>query len=572
MWYTLLQIVHSETFAMTVNETGEKEVEEPIVKKQIYLYDTTLRDGTQGEGVSLSVDDKLKIAKKLDSLGIHYIEGGWPGSNPKDMDFFHRAQKLELKQAKISAFGSTRRAGIKAEDDANLQMIIESGVKVVAIFGKSWDFHVTDALGTTLEENLNMIYDSVRFLKENGLEVFYDAEHFFDGYKNNPDYALSTIRKASEAGADCLVLCDTNGGSLPHEIAQIVKHVKSELSTPIGIHVHNDGGLAVANTLAAVEAGAIQVQGTINGLGERCGNADLTSILPNLQLKMGYQVVSDDQIRQLTNVSRYVYEIANIIPTNNQPFVGVSAFAHKGGMHVSAILKAAETYEHIRPEMVGNTRRVLVSELSGQSNLLFKAQELNINLDKSSPQGKAIIQKIKELEHQGYQYEGAEASFELLLRKGLGEYEEVFTVESVKIHMEKFRNGESVTEATVKLRVQDHVVHTVAEGNGPVNALDNALRKALEQFFPAIREMYLSDYKVRVLSEHEATASKVRVLIESTDGKDTWSTVGVSTNVIEASWEALLDSMKYILLRRGEKAQLNDANHVNNGRQGILNH
>lgn len=557
---------------MTVNETGEKEVEEPIVKKQIYLYDTTLRDGTQGEGVSLSVDDKLKIAKKLDSLGIHYIEGGWPGSNPKDMDFFHRAQKLELKQAKISAFGSTRRAGIKAEDDANLQMIIESGVKVVAIFGKSWDFHVTDALGTTLEENLNMIYDSVRFLKENGLEVFYDAEHFFDGYKNNPDYALSTIRKASEAGADCLVLCDTNGGSLPHEIAQIVKHVKSELSTPIGIHVHNDGGLAVANTLAAVEAGAIQVQGTINGLGERCGNADLTSILPNLQLKMGYQVVSDDQIRQLTNVSRYVYEIANIIPTNNQPFVGVSAFAHKGGMHVSAILKAAETYEHIRPEMVGNTRRVLVSELSGQSNLLFKAQELNINLDKSSPQGKAIIQKIKELEHQGYQYEGAEASFELLLRKGLGEYEEVFTVESVKIHMEKFRNGESVTEATVKLRVQDHVVHTVAEGNGPVNALDNALRKALEQFFPAIREMYLSDYKVRVLSEHEATASKVRVLIESTDGKDTWSTVGVSTNVIEASWEALLDSMKYILLRRGEKAQLNDANHVNNGRQGILNH
>jgi len=557
---------------MTVNETGEKEVEEPIVKKQIYLYDTTLRDGTQGEGVSLSVDDKLKIAKKLDSLGIHYIEGGWPGSNPKDMDFFHRAQKLELKQAKISAFGSTRRAGIKAEDDANLQMIIESGVKVVAIFGKSWDFHVTDALGTTLEENLNMIYDSVRFLKENGLEVFYDAEHFFDGYKNNPDYALSTIRKASEAGADCLVLCDTNGGSLPHEIAQIVKHVKSELSTPIGIHVHNDGGLAVANTLAAVEAGAIQVQGTINGLGERCGNADLTSILPNLQLKMGYQVVSDDQIRQLTNVSRYVYEIANIIPTNNQPFVGVSAFAHKGGMHVSAILKAAETYEHIHPEMVGNTRRVLVSELSGQSNLLFKAQELNINLDKSSPQGKAIIQKIKELEHQGYQYEGAEASFELLLRKGLGEYEEVFTVESVKIHMEKFRNGESVTEATVKLRVQDHVVHTVAEGNGPVNALDNALRKALEQFFPAIREMYLSDYKVRVLSEHEATASKVRVLIESTDGKDTWSTVGVSTNVIEASWEALLDSMKYILLRRGEKAQLNDANHVNNGRQGILNH
>lgn len=542
------------------------------MKKQIYIYDTTLRDGTQGEGVSLSVDDKVKIAKKLDSLGVHYIEGGWPGSNPKDMEFFLRAKKLDLKQAKVAAFGSTRRAGIKAEDDANLQMILESGVEVVAIFGKSWDFHVTDALGTTLEENLNMIYDSIRFLKENGLEVFYDAEHFFDGYKNNPEYALQTIRKASEAGADCLVLCDTNGGSLPHEITRIVTHVTSELTTPVGIHVHNDGGLAVANSLAAVEAGAVQVQGTINGLGERCGNADLISILPNLQLKLGYQVVSDEQIRQLTNVSRYVFEIANIVPPNSQPFVGVSAFAHKGGMHVSAILKAGETYEHIRPEVVGNTRRVLVSELSGQSNLLFKAQEMNLNLDKSSPEGKAIIQKIKELEHQGYQYEGAEASFELLLRKGLGEYKEVFTVESVKIHMEKLRNGESITEATVKLRVQDNIVHTVAEGNGPVNALDNALRKALEQFFPAIRDMYLSDYKVRVLSEHEATASKVRVLIESTDGKDSWSTVGVSSNVIEASWEALLDSMNYVLLRKCDKVQLDDIDDSHQDRQGILNH
>ena len=542
------------------------------MKKQIYIYDTTLRDGTQGEGVSLSVDDKVKIAKKLDSLGVHYIEGGWPGSNPKDMEFFHRVKQLDLKQAKVAAFGSTRRAGIKAEDDANLQMILESGVEVVAIFGKSWDFHVTHALGTTLEENLNMIYDSIRFLKENGLEVFYDAEHFFDGYKKNPEYALNTIRKASEAGADCLVLCDTNGGSLPHEVTQIVNHVKSELTTPVGIHVHNDGGLAVANSLAAVEAGAVQVQGTINGLGERCGNADLISILPNLQLKLGYQVVSEEQIRQLTNVSRYVFEIANIVPPNSQPFVGVSAFAHKGGMHVSAILKAGETYEHIRPEVVGNTRRVLVSELSGQSNLLFKAQEMNLNLDKSSPEGKAIIQRIKELEHQGYQYEGAEASFELLLRKGLGEYEEVFSVQSVKIHMEKLRNGESITEATVKLRVQDNIVHTVAEGNGPVNALDNALRKALEQFFPAIRDMYLSDYKVRVLSEHEATASKVRVLIESTDGKDSWSTVGVSSNVIEASWEALLDSMNYVLLRKCDKVALDDIDDPNQDRQGILNH
>lgn len=542
------------------------------MKKQIYIYDTTLRDGTQGEGVSLSVDDKLKIAKKLDSLGVHYIEGGWPGSNPKDMEFFHRAMKLDLKQAKISAFGSTRRAGITAEEDANLQMILESGVEVVAIFGKSWDFHVTDALGTTLEENLNMIYDSVRFLKENGLTVFYDAEHFFDGYKRNPDYAMETIRKAAEAGADCLALCDTNGGSLPQEITEIVKRVRSELNTDVGIHCHNDGGLAVANSLTAVEAGAVQVQGTINGFGERCGNADLISILPNLQLKLGYQVVSEEQIKQLTNVSRYVFEIANIAPPNFQPFVGVSAFAHKGGMHVSAILKAGETYEHIRPEVVGNTRRVLVSELSGQSNLLFKAQEMNLNLDKSSPEGRKIIQKIKELEHQGYQYEGAEASFELLLRQGLGEYQEIFTVESVKILMEKKQDGEAMTEATVKLRVQDNIIHTVAEGNGPVNALDNALRKALEQFFPAIHEMYLSDYKVRVLSEHEATASKVRVLIESTDGKDSWSTVGVSSNVIEASWEALLDSMKYILLRRGKEVIFGDIDDSSQDRQGILNH
>lgn len=549
-------------------ETGE---DDGRLNTQVFIYDTTLRDGTQGEGVSLSVDDKLKIAKKLDQLGVHYIEGGWPGSNPKDMEFFHKAKELQLTHAKITAFGSTRRFGVAAEADANLNMIIESGVEAVAIFGKSWDFHVTEALGTTLEENLNMIYESVRFLKEKGLEVIYDAEHFFDGYKKNPDYALATIQRAADAGADWLTLCDTNGGSLPHEISEIVAYVRKAIDTPVGIHCHNDGELAVANSLAAVAAGATQVQGTINGFGERCGNANLISIIPNLQVKLGYCCVPQAQLKQLTNTSRYVYEIANIMPPNTQPFVGQSAFAHKGGMHVSAILKAAETYEHIKPEVVGNARRVLVSELAGQSNLLFKAQELNIDLDKNTPEGRAIIQRVKELEHQGYQYEGAEASFELLVRKGLGEYEEVFTVESFKVLMEKIGEQDVVTEATVKVKVNDKIVHTVAEGNGPVNALDNALRKAVESFFPDINEMYLTDYKVRVLSEQDATASKVRVLIESTkEGESSWSTVGVSANVIEASWEALLDSMRYALMGRLEEAA--DIRLDETERYGILNH
>ncbi|WCN37139.1 citramalate synthase [Aneurinibacillus uraniidurans] len=541
------------------------------MNKHVYMYDTTLRDGTQGEGISLSVDDKLKIARKLDQLGVSYIEGGWPGSNPKDMEFFLRVKELKLKHAKVTAFGSTRRFGVTAEADDNLRMILESGVSAVAIFGKSWDFHVTEALGTTLDENLSMIYDSVRFLKENGLEVIYDAEHFFDGYKHNPDYALATLRQASEAGADWLALCDTNGGSLPHEISEIVGRVCKEFATPVGIHCHNDGELAVANSLAAVGAGARQVQGTINGFGERCGNTNLISIIPNLQLKLGYECVPPEQLKQLTNTSRYVYEIANINPPNLQPFVGHSAFAHKGGMHVSAILKAAETYEHIRPEDVGNTRRVLVSELSGQSNLLFKAQELNIELDKTKPEGRAIIQKIKEMEHQGYQYEGAEASFELLLRQGLGNYEDVFTVESFKVLMEKHGGADSTTEATVKLQVGGQTVHTVAEGNGPVNALDNALRKALEVAFPDISKMYLTDYKVRVLSEQDATASKVRVLVESTkDGEESWSTVGVSPNVIEASWEALIDSMRYALMGRQDEALELTGGEIE--RQGIVNH
>lgn len=514
---------------------------------QVLLYDTTLRDGTQGEGISLSVDDKLKIALRLDQFGVHYIEGGWPGSNPKDMEFFERAKQLNLSHAKITAFGSTRRQGVTADQDENLNKLIESGVSVATIFGKTWDFHVTHALQTTLEENLSMIYDSVQFLKSRGLEVIFDAEHFFDGYKNNPTYALEGLKSAESAGADWLVLCDTNGGTLPHELEEVVRAVKQAISIPIGVHCHNDSECAVANSLAAVRAGARQVQGTINGYGERCGNANLISIIPNLQLKLGYTCVKEEQLKQLTNLSRFVHEVANVIPPNTQPFTGVSAFAHKGGMHVSAILKSPETYEHLQPEQVGNHRRVLVSELAGQSNLLFKAQELNVDLSKSDPKTKSIIQKIKEMEHAGYQYEGADASFELLLKEGLGELWEPFALESFKILVEKSADSAIHTEATVKIRVMDELVHTAGEGNGPVNALDNALRKALEAYYPVINEMHLSDYKVRVLDEGGATAAKVRVLIESSDGKEQWNTVGVSGNVIEASWQALLDSIRFFL-------------------------
>lgn len=515
---------------------------------EVLIYDTTLRDGTQGEGISLSVDDKLKIALRLDQFGVHYIEGGWPGSNPKDMEFFQRAKELPLTSSKITAFGSTRRQGISADQDENLRKLLESGVSTAAIFGKTWDFQVTHALNATLEENLAMIFDSVQFLKSHGLEVIFDAEHFFDGYKANPDYALETLKKAEEGGADWIVLCDTNGGTLPHEVETIVAAVHRALTTPIGVHCHNDSECAVANTLAAVRAGARQVQGTMNGYGERCGNANLISIIPNLQLKLGYFCVKEEQLGSLTSLSRYIHEIANVVPPNNQPFVGMSAFAHKGGMHVSAILKCPETYEHLAPDRVGNHRRVLVSELSGQSNLLYKAQELNIDLDKSTPVSKRIIQKIKKMEHEGYQYEGAEASFELLLREELGEVPEFFALESLKILVEKTADSAINSMAIVKVRVFDEVIHAAAEGNGPVNALDNALRKALESFYPEIQDMQLTDYKVRVLDEKGATAAKVRVLIESSNGKKQWNTVGVSTNIIEASWQALCDSIRYLLL------------------------
>lgn len=536
--------------------------------EQVTIFDTTLRDGTQGEGISLSVEDKLKIAKKLDSLGVKYIEGGWPGSNNKDIEFFERSQQLKLSHAKITAFGSTRRKGIAPENDASLQKIIETGVSVATIFGKSWDFHVHKAIQTTLEENLSMIFESVQFLKKHGLEVIYDAEHFFDGYKNNPQYALNTIRKAEEAGADWVILCDTNGGCLPDEISTIVQTVVSELKVPIGIHAHNDCELGVANTLAAVQSGARQVQGTINGFGERCGNANLSSIIPNLQIKLNYQCIPEEQLRNLTSVSRYVNEIANVNMPVNQPYVGTAAFAHKGGIHVSAIMKHPRTYEHITPELVGNKQRVLVSELAGQSNLLFKAEELKLDLNKENPETRDIIQKIKDLEHQGYQFEGADASLELLLRQAFGQAEEIFTLLSFKILVEKTADLPVMSEAIVKLKVGEETVYMAAEGNGPVNALDNALRKALEQYYPEIKEMHLSDYKVRVIDEKDATAAKVRVLIESTNFQNTWNTVGVSENIFEASWQALIDSMRYALIGKSAAKGLASADE----RHGIMNH
>ncbi|SFB41131.1 2-isopropylmalate synthase [Cohnella sp. OV330] len=515
--------------------------------QSISIFDTTLRDGTQGEGISLTAEDKLKIALKLDALGIHYIEGGNPGSNSKDIEFFKRARELNL-NAKLTAFGSTRRKNSTCEQDGNLRNLIESGAKAATLVGKTWDFHVHTALQTTLEENLAMIGESIAFLKRHGLEAVFDSEHFFDGYKANPEYALAALTRAREAGADWIVLCDTNGGTLPSEISEIVSSVTAQVKAPIGIHTHNDCELAVANTLAAVSAGARQIQGTINGYGERCGNANLCSIIPTLQLKLGYPVVSDEQLRSLTSVARYVGEIANVMLPVNQPYVGTAAFAHKGGIHVSAILKDSKTYEHIAPELVGNKQRVLVSELAGQSNILSKAQEMGLDVTTDSAKAKGVIERIKQLEHEGYQFEGADASLELLLREAYTDIVDVFSVESFKILVEKSKAGGTQTEAIVKLNVGGQQVYTAAEGNGPVNALDNALRKALSQYFPGIREIHLSDYKVRVLDEKETTAAKVRVLIESTDFKESWSTVGVSSNVIEASWEALIDSIRYALL------------------------
>jgi 2-isopropylmalate synthase len=522
----------------------------------IQLFDTTLRDGAQAEGISFSTQDKLRIALALDRLGVHYIEGGWPGSNPKDNQFFKEARALKLKNAKLVAFGSTRRKGVAASRDTNLLAIVRAKVPVACIFGKSWEMHVTHALRTTLEENLRMIHDSVRFLKSKKLEVIYDAEHFFDGYQANPGYAMQTLAAAHEAGADCLTLCDTNGGAIPPSIVEAVQAVRRDLPHAVlGIHVHNDSGCAVANTLAAVEQGCTVVQGVMNGFGERCGNADLAVIIPDLQLKMGLPVISEEQLRSLTEISRQISEIANIVPNDRQPYVGNSAFAHKGGIHVSAVSRHTATYEHVDPDRVGNRRRVLVSELSGRSNLLLKSKELHVDFSKDSKAAETVLAVLKKRELEGYQYEGAEASFELLVPKTLKRYRPAFTLESLHVSIKGGDAQPLVTEATIKIVVGGRREHTAAEGDGPVNALDNALRKALEKFYPSLREMSLIDYKVRVIDASSGTAAKVRVLVESRDHRDTWTTTGVSTNLIEASWLALVDAVEYKIFKDSFKSK-----------------
>jgi len=515
---------------------------------QILIYDTTLRDGTQGEQINFSAEEKLRIAQRLAELGVHYIEGGWPGSNPKDMRFFQMAKDLQLDTTRLTAFGSTRRSGLPPEYDPNLNALLQAGTPTLTIFGKSWDLHVTEILNVSPEENLTMIAESIGYLKSRGKEVIYDAEHFFDGYKANPEYSMSTIQAAISGDADIIVLCDTNGGSLMGEVKRIVEEVrKSFPGVLLGIHGHNDSGLAVANTLAAVEAGATMVQGTINGYGERCGNADLTSVIPNLHLKMGRTCLDDSKLNLLTEVSRYVSDIANIPPLNERPFVGRSAFAHKGGVHVSAIAKKPPAYEHIEPGVVGNKRRVLVSDLSGKSNIAYKADEMGIPLGGNGYGSREIVKKIKQMEDLGYQFDAAEGSLELLIKKTTGQFKEPFSLLSLRVINEKDRDGQTSSQATVKISVGKEQEITAAEGNGPVNAIDNALRKALHKFYPNISEMRLVDFKVRVLEGSAGTGAKVRVLIESRDGKDIWNTVGVSENIIEASWQALVDSIYYKL-------------------------
>ncbi len=514
----------------------------------VKLYDTTLRDGTQAEDISFLVEDKIRIAHKLDDNGIHYIEGGWPGSNPKDITFFKEIRKEKLRQAKIAAFGSTRRAKVTPDKDQNLRTLIEAKADAVTIFGKTWDFHVHEALRISLEENLDLINDSLVYLKSHVPEVIYDAEHFFDGYRANPGYAIKTLQAAEAAGVDCICLCDTNGGNMPYDIASIIDEVRQHITTPLGIHTHNDGECAVANTLMAVQHGIVHVQGTINGFGERCGNANLCSIIPALKLKLKRECVTDEQLRHLRELSRYVFELANIPPHKHQAYVGNSAFAHKGGVHVSAIQRHPETYEHIRPEQVGNSTRVLISDLSGRSNILVKAQEFHINLDSKDPVTLEILDNIKEMENRGYQFEGAEASFEILMKKALGGHKKFFSVIGFRVIDEKRHEDQKpLAEATIMVRVGGKVEHTAAEGNGPVNALDNALRKALEKFYPRLKEMKLLDYKVRVLPAGQGTASSIRVLIESGDKEGRWGTVGVSENIIEASYQALLDAIEYKL-------------------------
>jgi len=516
------------------------------VVDKIKIYDTTLRDGMQAEGVSFSLEDKLAIARCLDELGLDYIEGGYAASNPKEMQFFQEAAKLSLKNSKIVAFGSTRRADCSVSDDASLKSMLACKTAAATLVGKTWDMHVTNVLGCSLDENVAICAESVEHLKKQGVETIFDAEHFYDGYKKNPEYAMKVLGAAAEAGADALVLCDTNGGSLPDEVYEITKAVCEKFSTTVvGIHTHNDSDCATANTLAAVRAGARHVQGTVNGLGERCGNANLCTVIPNLAFKMGFDVLSGQKIKTLTEVSRFIFEIGNLTPVMNMPYVGESAFAHKAGLHVDALRKDKHTYEHIAPELIGNERRFLISELSGKSNVLAELEKAKIAEDKEL--ARKILVRVQELENEGYQFEAADASFDLLVKKVMGTFRPSFDLIKYHVTVEKRATGDLVTEATVKLKVGEKEEHVVGEGDGPVNALDAALRKSLENFYPSIKDVHLIDYKVRVVNAGAGTAARVRVIIESRDKSSIWGTVGVSENIIEASWLALADSVEYKL-------------------------
>jgi len=526
---------------------------------KIYLYDTTLRDGAQKEGVSFSVVDKLEITSRLDDMGINFIEGGWPGSNPRDAEFFQKARGLKLKNAEIVVFGSTRRANIHAEEDSNLLIMLETGFKYACLVGKTSDLQVTQVLETSLEENLNMIADSIKFLKKKGMTVFLDAEHFFDGYKHNPEYSLQCLKTAAEAGAACIVLCDTNGGAMPEEVTAAVKAAKKVTNVPLGIHAHNDSEVAVANTLAAVRVGVEQVQGTINGYGERCGNTNLCSVIANLKLKMGINCVSNAQLAKLTEVSHFVSEAANLPPEPSLPYVGASAFSHKAGYHVSGVTKWLDSYQHIDPAKVGNHLNVVVSELSGKGNIIYKAKERGLNVPLHGKEARILLEQIKLQESRGFQYDNAEASFDLLVYRAQPDYQPLFELVDFMVVVEKRRRqatrkdtGEMLSEAMVKVKVDGKLMHTAAEGNGPVNALDAALRQALLEFYPELAVVKLIDYKVRILAESTGTESLVRVLIESTDGTEEWRTVGSSTDIIEASWLALADGLEYWLLKNNK--------------------
>ncbi|MCD6435011.1 MAG: citramalate synthase [Clostridiales bacterium] len=518
---------------------------------KIKIFDSTLRDGAQGEGISFSVDDKIKIVKALDNLEIDYIESGNPGSNEKDRVFFQKIANIPLKYSKITAFGSTRRKNIKVEDDDNVMALLSANTSVVTIFGKSWDFHVKDIIRTTLEENLSMIFETIKYFKMMNKEVIFDAEHFFDGYKSDSEYALKTLEYAEKAGADTIVLCDTNGGAFPDEIADIVEEISKKIKIELGIHAHNDLGMAVANSILAVKKGVRHVQGTFTGFGERCGNANLSSIIPSLQLKQGYECIPKENLKKFTQTARVINEISNIPLSNNLPFVGGSAFSHKGGMHIDGVSKATHSFEHISPQLVGNKRRFLMSEMSGKSSILEMIQKVDPSIEKSSKKAQKILDQLKELEYQGYQYESAESSFELEIRKLLGVYKPFFKIEYFKTIIETL-DSKFNSSCIIKVSVDGKEEFTAAEGNGPVNAIDLALRKSLQKFYPNLSNVFLTDYKVRVLNGENSTAAKVRVLIESSNGKEAWSTVGVSTDIIEASLKALVDSVEFVLLKEAK--------------------